>query len=219
MVSSVQLTGRAAAASGVLMIAGVEGEWLFDPQRDDGTVTNMPVFALLLLTATAGFALLLIAVMGLRAQTARSTRPARIGALMTVAGAGLLVVFGLVTLVTVLAEGVSAGGVVHRLPARHAPAVGRPGDLGSVTQEAPPDSRCLAAAPAFGVAAFGALAIEPDPWHDISLTVMFAAWSALGVLLLRKANQPASERTPSHTACRVTDHSERSHGEQAAAGR
>ena len=61
MVSSVQLTGRAAAASGVLMIAGVQGEWLFNPQRDDGTVTNMPVFALLLVTATAGFALLLSA--------------------------------------------------------------------------------------------------------------------------------------------------------------
>ena len=63
-----------------------------------------------------------------------------------------------------------------------------------------------------GVAAFGALAIEPDPWHDISLTVMFAAWSALGVLLLRQANQQASERTPHNTASRVGDHSARSHG-------
>lgn len=44
------------------MIVGVEGEWLFNPQRDDGTVTNMPVFALLLLAATAGFVLLLTAV-------------------------------------------------------------------------------------------------------------------------------------------------------------
>ena len=71
MVSSVQLTGRAAAAAGVLMIVGVEGEWLLNPQRDDGTVTQLPVFALLLLTATVGFALLLIAGMGLRAPSAR----------------------------------------------------------------------------------------------------------------------------------------------------
>ncbi len=105
MVLSVQLTGRAAAASGVLMIAGVEGEWLFNPQRDDGTVTNMPVFALLLVAATAGFALLLTAVMGLRAQTPCPTRPVRIGALMTVAGAGSLVIFGLVCLVTSLLRG------------------------------------------------------------------------------------------------------------------
>ena len=105
MVSRFQQTSRAAAAAGVLMFAGVEGEWLFDPQRDDGTVTNMPVFALLLLTATAGFALLVVAVVGLRAQTPRTTRPARFGSLMTVAGAGLLFVFGLVALVTALPSG------------------------------------------------------------------------------------------------------------------
>ena len=62
-----------------------------------------------------------------------------------------------------------------------------------------------------GVGALCALAIEPDPWHDISLTVMFAAWSALGVLLLRQARQLASEHTPHHSASRVRDHSERSH--------
>jgi hypothetical protein len=54
-----------------------------------------------------------------------------------------------------------------------------------------------------GAGAFGALAIEPDPWHDISLVVMFAAWSALGVLLLRQANHLASERRSSHTAHRM----------------
>ena len=70
MMASVELTGRAAAASGVLMFVGVEGEWLLDPQRDDGTVSNLPVFALLTLTATVGFVLLLVAAMGLRTHTA-----------------------------------------------------------------------------------------------------------------------------------------------------
>lgn len=43
-----------------------------------------------------------------------------------------------------------------------------------------------------GVAAFAALAIEPDPWHDVSLVVMFAAWTAVGMLLLRRGSTWAS---------------------------
>lgn len=193
------------------MIAGVEGEWLFNPQRDDGTVTNMPVFALLLLTATTGFALLLIAVMGLRAQTARSTRPTRIGSLMTVTGAGLLVVFGLVGLVTALLRGSPLeASFIAFLLGMLLLAVG-PVTWGLSLRRRPPSPGVWQLLLLSGVVAFGALAIEPDPWHDISLTVMFAAWSALGVLLLRQANQLASERTPDNTAYRV-DHSERSHG-------
>jgi hypothetical protein len=209
MVSRFQLTGRAAAASGVLMIAGVEGEWLFDPQRGDGTVTNTPVFALLLFTATAGFTLLLIAVMGLREQTACSTRPARIGSRMTVAGAGLLVVFGLVTLVTAVLRGAPMeASFIAFLLGMLLLAVG-PVTWGLSLRRRPPAPGVWQLLLLSGVVAFGALAIEPDPWHDISLTVMFAAWSALGVLLLRQASQLASERT---TAYELRDHSERRHG-------
>lgn len=194
------------------MIAGVEGEWLFDPQRNDGTVTNVPVFALLLLTATTGFTLLLIAVIGLRAHTAMSTRPARIGSLMSVAGAGLLVVFGLVALVTALLSGspleasfiafllgmllLAVGPVTWALCLRRRPSP--PGVWQMLLLS--------------GVVAFGALAIEPDPWHDISLTAMFASWSAIGALLLRQANQLASEPALSNAADRVQGHSEGSHG-------
>lgn len=212
MVSSVQLTGRAAAGSGVLMIAGVQGEWLFNPQRDDGTVTNMPVFALLLVTATAGFALLLTAVMGLRAQTACPTRSARIGALMTVAGAGLLVIFGLAVLATSLLSGAPLeASFIAFLLGMLLLWVG-PVTWGLSLRRRPPTPGVWQLLLLSGLGAFGALAIEPDPWHDISLTVMFAAWSALGVLLLRQANQLASERTPDNTAHRVQDDSERSHG-------
>lgn len=211
MVSRFQRTGRAAVASGVLMIAGVEGEWLFDPQRGDGTVTNMSVFALLLLTATAGFALLLMAVVGLRAQTACSTRPARIGSLMTVAGAGLLVVFGLVALVTALLRGSPLeASFIAFLLGMLLLAVG-PVTWGLSLRRHPPTPGVWQLLLLSGVVAFGALAIEPDPWHDISLTAMFAAWSALGVLLLRQANLMASQRTPDNTAYRARDHSERSH--------
>src|SRR5680860_1200938 len=157
MVSSVQLTGRAAAASGVLMIAGVEGEWLFNPQRDDGTVTNMPVFALLMLTALL------------------KGSPLEASFIAFLLGMLLL----------------SVGPVTWGLSLwRRSPA---PGVWQMLLLS--------------GAAAFAALAIEPDPWHDISLMVMFAAWSTLGVLLLRQPNQLASERRPSHTAHRMQDRS------------
>ena len=197
MVSRFQLPGRAAAASGVLMIAGVEGEWLFDPQRTDGTVTDMPVFAALLLTATAGFALLLLAVLGLRARTASATRPARIGSSMTVVGAGLLVVFGVVTLVTAMGTGAPLeAAFVAFLLGMLLLAVG-PVTWGLSLRRRHPAPGVWQLLLLAGVCAFGALAIEPDPWHDISLTVMFAAWSALGVLLLRAdAGDAPGSRVP-----------------------
>ena len=196
----------------MLIIVGVQGEWLLDPQREDGTVTNLPVLALLLATATVGFALLLLSVMGLRAQAGWSTRPARIGALTTVAGAGSLVVFGLVALVTSLLTGrlqeasflafvlgmllLSIGLVTWGLSLRR-------------RRFARGGWQVLLLA---GVAAFGALAIEPDPWHDLSLTVVFVSWSVLGVLLLRQGERPASEPTPDRTASRVADHARPSDG-------
>ena len=185
-------TGRAAAASGIFMLAGVEGEWLLNPQADDGTVTNMPVFGLLLLLATIGFVLLLLAVRGLRMQTPR-TRTTRAASLMSLVGAALMVVFGLVTLLSSVLAGspletaflaflvgmllLAVGPITWALALRgHSPAPGvRPLLLVS------------------GAAAFAALAVEPDPWHDLSLGTMFLAWTILGVLLLRVSG-PTSTR-------------------------
>lgn len=182
-------TGRAATAAGVLAVVGVEGEWLLDPQRDDGTITNTPVFVLLLGTATVGFTLLLVAVRGLRRESVQEqvqpTWPARAGAAMTTAGAGLLTAFGLGALVSGVIRGapleltflafalgmllLSVGPVLWGLALRRqspAPGVWQTLVLG-------------------GAAAFAAIAIEPDPWHDVALVAAFAAWSAIGVLLLR----------------------------------
>lgn len=193
------------------MIVGVEGEWLFNPQRNDGTVTNMPVFVSLLLAATAGFVLLLVAVMGLRAQTARATMPARIGSLMTLAGAGLLVVFGLVILVTALLKGSPLeASFIAFLLGMLLLAIG-PVTWGLSLRRRLPTPGVWRLLLLSGVAAFGALATEPDPWHDISLTLMFAAWSALGVLVLRQAHQRVAKRTPDNTAPRVPSHSGPSH--------
>lgn len=187
MATSVASTGRAAVLAGVLMTAGVEGEWLLNPQADDGTVTNVPEFALLLTTSTLGFALLVVAVRGLRRGSVRRTRPARAGAFTSVLGAGLLTMFGVVVLLTGLvldtplelsfvafALGMlllTIGPLVWGLSLRR-------------QSPAPGVWQMLALA---GAASFGAIAIPVDPWHDVSLVGMFAAWSAIGVLLLRDA--------------------------------
>jgi len=168
------------------MLAGVEGEWLLNPQADDGTVTNMPVFALLLLLATIGFVLLLLAVRGLRMQTPR-TRTARAASLLSLVGAGLMVTFGLTTLMSSIVTGsplevaflaflvgmllLAVGPITWALALR-----GR--------FPAPGTWQLLLLS---GAAAFAALAVEADPWHDLSLGAMFLAWTILGVLLLQVA--------------------------------
>jgi len=191
MLTQANRTGRAAAAAGVLMTAGVEGEWLLNPQRDDGTVTNKPEFTLLLVLSTVGFVLLGAVVRGLRSESARRTRPARVGAWMSLVVAGLLAVFGGLVLVTGVALGsplevsflafalglllLSIGPVVWGLSLRrHSPAPG----LWLVMVLA-------------GVMAFGSIAIPLDPWHDVTLVAMFLAWSVVGVLLLRHAPNSA----------------------------
>jgi hypothetical protein len=185
MLTQANRTGRAAAASGVLMTAGVAGEWLLNPQRDDGTITNTPVFALLLITSTIGFGLLTYAVRRLRQESIRRTRPARAGAWMSMVGAGLLAVFGAMVLVT---------GVIAGSPAEVSFLAFALGmlmlSLGPVTwglslrseSPAPGLWQVLVAA---GVAAFASIAIPLDPWHDITLIGMFAAWSVIGLLILR----------------------------------
>lgn len=175
------------------MLLGVEGEWVFDPQGDDGTVTNLPVFVLLLLLATSGFALLFVAVRGLRAQTP-ATRVARAGGLVSLTGAASLVAFGATALVTSLVTGspleasflafllgmllLSVGPLAWGVSLRRHPAPSGAWQLLSLS----------------GAAALCALVLEPDPWHDISLVVLFAAWTALGVLLVREGTRRGSEQ-------------------------
>lgn len=207
MVTQASRTGRAAVAAGVLMTAGVEGEWLLSPQRDDGTVTNKPEFALLLVLSTVGFVLLSLAVRGLRRESARPTRPARVGAMITLVGAGMLAAFGAVVLVTGLASGspleasflafalgllaLSIGQVTWGLALRRQPTA--PGVWQMVVVA--------------GVMAFASMAIPLDPWHDVSLVAMFLAWSVIGVLLLR--HRTVSNVAPTAPGCAQSppDHS------------
>jgi len=212
MVTQAIRTGRAAAAAGVLMTAGVEGEWLLNPQRDDGTITDKPEFALLLVLSTIGFGLLVAAVRGLRREADRRTKPARVGARMSLIGAVLLALFGAMVLVTGVLSGsplevsflafalglllLSIGQILWGMSLRR-------------QSPAPGAWQLLVLA---GVTAFATIAIPLDPWHDVSLVAMFLTWSAIGVLLLRyrtiSAVAPAS--SPAHAA---------RHAETNAAGR
>ncbi len=183
------------------MTVGVEGEWLLIPQRDDGTVTNMPVFALLLLAAAAGFLLLLAAVLGLRRTTTRRTRPARTGAALTVVGAALVSLFAVSALVTAALTGAPWEPTFVAFLLGMLLLVVGPVTWGLSLRRQPPAPGVWQLLVVSGMATFAALAIEPDPWHDVSLVVMFAAWSVLGVLLTRRST--ALEQThenPSRTA-------------------
>ena len=188
-------TGQAALAAGVLMTAGVEGEWLLNPQRDDGTVANLPAFALLLLMALAGFMLLLAAIRDLRRTVQPRTRTSQTGATLTSAGAFLLAGFTASALVSAVLSGAPWEptfiafliGVLMLA-------------IGSVTwglslRRHPQASGVWQALIVSGVGAFAALAIEPDPWHDVGLVVMFASWSLIGALQIRRSTTEGDRNT------------------------
>ncbi len=44
-----------------------------------------------------------------------------------------------------------------------------------------------------GIGAFALLAVPMDPWHDVSMVVMFTAWAALGLFLLRRSGDRAPQ--------------------------
>lgn len=193
MVTTVRRTAGAAVASGVLMALGVEGEWLWDAQRDDGTVTDRPVLAVLMTLATAGFVLLLVAARGLRAHLHHPTRAARVGAVLTSVGAGSLVLFGAVALLSLLASGaVLEASFIAFLVGLLLLSVGPvTWGLGLRRRRLPARGVWLALVAA-GVAAFLALAVEPDPWHDLALVAMCLSWSGLGLALRRRGDDDAA---------------------------
>ena len=120
---------------------------------------------------------------------------------MSLVGAGMLVAFGALVLVTGVTSGspleasflalalglllLSVGQVVWGLALRH-------------QSPAPGVWQMLLAA---GTVAFASIAIPIDPWHDVSLVGLFLAWSVIGVLLLRHGT--ASTPAPMARAART----------------
>lgn len=176
-------TGAAGVAAGVLMFASVATELVWNVQRPDGSVSDMPVFVLFVGGFGAGTAALGVAVHGLGRGVALS-RAGRTGRVLSLLGAGLLTVFAVVFLGTGLATGTPletafwfflagfllliAGSVPLALGLRRSGIAGRWW-------------------PAVLVAGAGALVamLTLDPWHDLGLFTFDAAWAALGLQLLR----------------------------------
>ena len=177
-------TGSAAVAAGALLSASVAAELAWPVQRPDGTVMNLAGFALYLTGWTAGAVALVVALLGLGSVLGPLPRAGRIGRGIAVAGAVLLVGFGLVGLVTALAVGAPAEwsfllfavGMLLFLVAAGPLALGlrRAGGLGGwwIT--------VLVA----GAGALVALGAAVDPWHDLGLFVFLGAWIVLGLRLL-----------------------------------
>ncbi len=193
MVSTLGSTGRAAVAAGVLMTAGIEGEWLLNPQQDNGAVTDKPGFALLLSLSTIGFALLFTAIRGLRSGSEQRTRPARVGASLSLAGAGFLTAFAACALVSGLAQdSVLEVTFVLFVLGMLLLAVG-PVMWGISLRRSSPAAGVSPALVTSGIGAFALLALPMDPWHDVSMVVMFAAWATLGFVLLRRSTDRAPQ--------------------------
>ena len=179
-------TGIAAVSAGVLLFGSVAGELVHQVQRPDGTVTEPVLFAVLLSAWTLGAAALVVAIAGIPAVTDQRAQPRRFaGRRTSLLGAGLLCAFGLAVLLAGLAAGqpVEASFLLFALGLLLT-AVGhtmmalrlrRTGALG----------RWWLALLVSAAGALAAVLVFSDPWHDIALFTLDAAWVALGLRLLR----------------------------------
>ncbi|TFV78315.1 hypothetical protein E4P39_03585 [Blastococcus sp. CT_GayMR19] len=188
-------TGAAAVAAGFLLAASVAAELVRSVQTSDGSVTDLPAFALILTTWVAGAGALILALLGLggsRSAAGPLPRAGRIGRGFALTGAGLLAAFGVSGLVSGVLAGAPAEwtfllfavGLLLFLVASVPLALGlrRAGGLGGWWVTA------LVA----GAGVLVGLGATADPWHDLGLFVFFAAWVALGLRLLRRRSVPGS---------------------------
>lgn len=188
-------TGAAAVTAGVLLFLSVATELIWNVQRPDGSVFNMPVFVLFIGGFGIGTAALAVAVHGLGRTDAALSRAGRIGRALTLAGAALLTVFAGLFLATGLTTGtpleaafwlfllgfllIIVGSVPLALGLRRSGLVGR----------------WWPAALVAGAAALLAM-LTLSPWHEMGLFVFDAAWVALGLGLLRTGVPVAREIPP-----------------------
>ena len=181
-------TGGAAVAGGLLLAASVGAELVHPVQNPDGSVVSPALFAGYLGLWTLGAAALLVAQLGLR-RTADLPGVGRAGAVVSLAGTGLLLVFGLVVVASALTTGapleasflafalglllLAVGSVLLGLGLRRAGAVGG----------------WWVVLPVAGAGALVALLVEQ--WHDVGLFVAFLGWALLGVGAMRGSRRPA----------------------------
>ena len=181
-------TGGAAVAGGLLLAASVGAELVHPVQDPDGSVVAPALFAVYLTVWTLGAATLVVAQLGLR-RTAGLPAVGRTGAVVSAAGTGLLLAFGLVVVASALATGtpletsflafalglllLAVGSVLLGLGLHRSGAVGG----------------WWAALPVAGAGALVALLVEQ--WHDAGMFVFVAGWVLLGVGCMQRSRRPA----------------------------
>ena len=180
--STTGTAGLRLTTGAALFAAGVAGEWVLDPQLPDGEVVVPAAFVVCVGVSLVGAVLLLQGVAGTRGAVPER-RTVRWGHRTSLVGASLLTL----AVATVLVTGLAAGTphVASFLPyglGVLALAVG-PVMLGIGARRARP--ALGATLVVSGLAAFASVAIALDPWHDVSLMVMLAAWATAGMLLRR----------------------------------
>lgn len=187
--SALRSSGTSAVLAGLLWAAGVGGEIAFQPQHPDGSVAAPVLFGLCTAAGVAGSGFLVHAFWVLRdaaltdgGQAARSTsRTVRAGSGCCVAGALLLLVCSAAIMVSGLATGrvwepsflAFALGMVLLLGGQLA--------LGLALRRQ--DAGARGVWPSLVVASICvvvALGVPTDPWHDLGMFGLFAAWVALG---------------------------------------
>lgn len=186
-------TGIAGVAAGTLLFVSVFAEIVRPVQRPDGSVTAPGLFAAYLTVWTLGAVALVVALSRLR-HWPDLPRAARVGRRTSVAGAVLLVGFGVAVAATSLVGGspwepsfVLFGlGLLLTVVGHASLGVGL-----RRREHLRPESGLLV------LAAGGALVavlVFADPWHDLGLAVFDAAWVALGARLLgaARASGPSS---------------------------
>ncbi|MGY2082836.1 hypothetical protein [Blastococcus sp. SYSU DS0539] len=187
-------TGAAALTAGVLMFASVATELIWNVQRPDGSVSDLPGFVLFL----GGFALGVVALgtalhgLGHGRTGAALSRAGRIGRGLGLAGAGLLTVFAVVHLGTGLATGVPLGAAFWAFFLGFLLLIAGAVPLALGLRRSPVVGGWWVAVLVAGIAAAVAM-VARTPWHEIGLFTFDAAWAALGLRLLSGRDATVAE--------------------------
>ena len=177
--------GAAALTAGVLLFLSVAIELIWNVQRPDGSVFNMPVFLLFIGGFAVGTAALAVAIHGLP-RDVRASRGGRIGRVLSLAGAGLLTTFALVFMVTGLVTGTPLEAAFWLFLVGFLLLI-----LGAVPLGLGLRRSEVVGAWWIGVVVAGAGALVAmltlSPWHELGLFMFDAGWAALGLGLLRRS--------------------------------
>lgn len=184
-----------ALAAGILLAAGVGPELLLKVQEPDGTVTRPALFAAYLLSWIAGSGALAVAASRLRTACAQRDPARRAGRATACAfvGAVLLCVFGVIALVTGLAQGapLEAAFLLFALGLLLL-VIGQIALARRLRRTEMAGAAWVLPAVA-AVALLVGVTVPVDPWHDVGLLTSFAAWALLGARLL---STPAIAQRP-----------------------